>query len=85
MENNMIPFAVYESMQVKDERVIKRLIIALIISVCLIFATNAIWLWVWLQFDYVIEEVEVDSEEGGDANYIGNDGNIYNGEGGEEV
>lgn len=76
MENNMIPFAVYESAQVKDERIIKRLIIALIVSVALMFATNAIWLWAWLQFDYYGEEITVDSAEG-DANYIGNNGDIY--------
>ena len=83
--NNMIPFAVYEAMQAKDERIIKRLITALIVAVSLLFASNAVWLVVLSEFDFYIEEVEVDSEDGGDANYIGNDGNIYNGEGGEEV
>ena len=41
MEN--VSFAVYESLQAKDERVIKRLIIALVISVALLFLSNAIW------------------------------------------
>ena len=40
------------------------------------------WLWGWLQYDYtsVTEEIIVDAEDNGNANYIGQDGNIYNGE-----
>lgn len=35
-----------------------------------------------LQYDYVDDySVELDSGDGGNANYIGNDGDIYNGEG----
>lgn len=33
------------------------------------------------QYDYFSETVTVDSADGGNANYIGNDGDIYNGEG----
>jgi hypothetical protein len=40
MDNNQIPYIVYESAQVRSERHIKRLVIALIIAIILIFASN---------------------------------------------
>ena len=64
------------------ERMVKRLWIALIVCICLIFASNATWLYCWMQYDYSSEEtlVDVNSDDGGNANYIGNDGDIVNGE-----
>ena len=65
------------------ERMVKRLWIALIICIALIFASNAAWLYCWMQYDYsgTSEEiiVEQDAQDGGNANYIGNDGDIVNG------
>lgn len=67
------------------ERTTKRLWIALILAVVMLFASNGIWLWCWMQYDYspesYTEEVLVDSADGGNANYIGDDGDIINGEG----
>ena len=56
-------------------------LIALIFAVCLLFASNAVWLYAWYQYDYSSEEiiVEQDAQDGGNANYIGNDGDIVNG------
>ena len=81
MEEKQIPFIVYESESAKSERTIKRLIIALILSIVLIFASNAIWLWAWCQYDYSSNETitTVDGKDG-TANYIGNNGDINNGE-----
>lgn len=64
------------------ERMVKRLWIALIITVVLMFASNAAWLYAWCRYDYYSEEtvIDVNSDDGGNANYIGNDGDIYNGE-----
>ena len=64
------------------ERTVKRQWIALIIALCMLFASNAAWLYAWMQYDYSSEEVIVDvnSDDGGNANYIGNDGDIVNGE-----
>ena len=64
------------------ERTVKRQWIALIIALCMLFASNVAWLYAWMQYDYTSEEVIVDvnSEDGGNANYIGNDGDIVNGE-----
>lgn len=73
-----VPYLVFEGQMARNERSIKRLIIALIIAVILIFATNMAWLYAWNLYDYSTETVEIDSGEG-IANYIGNDGEINNG------
>ena len=64
------------------ERTVKRQWIALIIAICMLFTSNAAWLYCWMQYDYSSEEtiVDVNSDDGGNANYIGNDGDIVNGE-----
>lgn len=41
---NDVPYIVYEGAEARSERMIKRLIVALIISIALLFATNIIWL-----------------------------------------
>lgn len=76
--NNSVPYIVYESMVATNERHTKRLVIALIICFVLMFVSNATWLWAWMQYDYGYESVELETEEG-NANYIGNDGDITNG------
>jgi hypothetical protein len=53
--------------------------IALIVAIALMFFTNMIWVGVFSSYDYSSEEIIVDAEDG-NANYIGQDGNIYNGE-----
>lgn len=82
MENeNKVPYAAYEGLQVRHERTVKRLIIAIIIIAIMMFASNMAWLYAWQSYDYESEEtsVIVDSKDGGNANYIGNDGDITNG------
>lgn len=74
-----VPFVAYELEMARSERNIKRLWIALIVAVALMFASNMAWLYVWMQYDYCSEIVEIDSQDGGNANYIGNDGDIVNG------
>lgn len=75
-----VPYIVHESMLAREERNVKRLIVALVISILLLFASNIAWLYAWCQYDYVGGEVTVDSGSGGNANYIGNNGDINNGE-----
>lgn len=62
------------------ERTTKRLWIALILAVVMLFASNAIWLIAWTSYDYSSEEVVTVDGKDGVANYIGNDGDIMNGE-----
>lgn len=40
-----IPFVAYESEMTRNERHIKRLIIALIVAIAAIFSSNAAWLY----------------------------------------
>jgi hypothetical protein len=51
-----VSYIVLESEMARNERHVKRLIIALVISIILIFASNALWLYAWLQYDYSSSE-----------------------------
>ena len=79
-----VPYIVHESAMARNERTAKRLVIALIVAIALIFASNAAWLYAWMQYDYTSDmttsEITVDGKDG-IANYIGNDGDINNGSG----
>lgn len=78
VENTIkIPFIVYEATIARMERHIKRLWIALIVAIVLIFISNIAWLAYINQYDF--ESYEISTDGGGNANYIGNDGDIYNG------
>ena len=84
MENNdniVMSRIAFERMQSKDERNDKWRNLTIIILIVLLVLTNAMWLWAWNQYDYVDEysEIEMDTGEGGDNNYIGNNGDITNG------
>lgn len=72
MENKDVPYIVYEGAMASSERHIKRLIIALIVCIILLFGSNAMWLYEWCQYDY-IDEVETTTsyEQDGDLNIIG--------------
>ena len=45
-----IPYFVFEATEARDERRQKRLVIALIIAIISAFASNAMWLYVWIQY-----------------------------------
>lgn len=80
-----VPYIVYESAQARHERSSKRMLIALVVAIVMLFASNLVWLYAWFSYDYTSEVVTVESVADGDANYIGNDGDIYNdGESGSE-
>lgn len=76
-QNVTVPYVVHEATVARQERQNKRMWIALIVAVALIFASNAIWLYAWMQYDYESYEITADGDS--NANYIGQDGNIYNG------
>ena len=79
-ENTTIPYFVFEGTLARMDRNIKRMIIAVVVCVAIIFASNALWLYAWMQYDYSGEEITVDSTDG-IANYIGGSGGIINGKG----
>lgn len=83
MNDHMIPYIAFEAEQARNERHIRRLWIALIITIILIALTNAIWIYEWTRYDY--SDIEVDSGDNGVANYIGRDGDITNGEDTSEI
>ena len=76
-----VPYIVHESSMARMEQQIKRMWIALIVAIVLLFSSIAIFDYTWLQYDY--ESYEITSDSDSNANYIGQDGNIYNGSIGE--
>lgn len=77
-----VPYIVYESEATRHERTMKRMIIALVISIALIFLSNALWLNAWIQYDYVSETESVEYKQDG-AGYnninVGTQGDVTNG------
>jgi hypothetical protein len=77
-----IPYIVYESAMTRAERHARRLVIVIIMTIIFLFVSNGLWLYNWFQYDFTSdtsETVTVDAKEG-TANYIGNDGDIINGQ-----
>jgi len=52
-----VPYIAYEGTIARFERTVKRLVIAVIICVVLLFSSNALWLYAWMQYDYEGEVV----------------------------
>lgn len=75
MDEKHIPYIVYESGMARSERHIKRLIIALVICIFLIFISNAAWLYAWCQYDYSSEEITY-SQDGEGMNLIGDSNHV---------
>lgn len=69
MEEN-VPYIAHEAEVARLERTIKRLTQIIIICIALIFASNAIWLYFWNQYEYVGEETTV-TQDGLGVNIIG--------------
>lgn len=65
-----VPYIVHESAMARNERTVKRLVVALIVAISLIFASNAAWLSAWCQYDYTSEET-VFTQDGEGLNIIG--------------
>lgn len=65
-----VPYIVYEGSEARAERHIKRLIIALIVVVTMLFATNLTWLWVWRQYEVVDTEVTYSQHGANQANRL---------------
>ena len=72
-----VPYIPHESAVARLERVIKRLWVLALVLIIWLAASNAAWIWWESQFEEV--RIEQDNESGYN-NFIGNDGDIYNGE-----
>lgn len=79
MERNDIPYIAFEAEMARHERTIKRLLIALVVAIALLFASNVAWLWFFNQFDIIGDTVQLESNEAGNASYMGGSGVIDNG------
>ena len=81
-QNVNVPYVVHESAMARSERHNKRLWIVILVLIGALIGTNLAWIIYENSFEEVIttEEIIVDADDNGNANYIGQDGNIYNGE-----
>ena len=77
-----VPYIVHQSAAARQERQIRRMWIVVLVLIGALIGTNLAWIIYENSFEEVIttEEIIVDADGNGNANYIGQDGNIYNGE-----
>ena len=82
MTNVVMSSADWQRNEQRHLRREKRFIAIIILLIVLLVGSNISWLVYENSFEEVIttEEVIVDADDNGNANYIGQDGNIYNGE-----
>ena len=72
-----VPYIAHESAVARLERVIKRLWVLVLVLIVLLAASNAAWLY----YESSFEEIRIEQDnESGYNNFIGNDGDINNGE-----
>lgn len=82
MENRkQVDYIVFEGEMARSERHIKRLWIALIISIITTIATNLAWLHYISQYDFEDYDYTLTTKDGGNASFIGGDGDITYGTG----
>ena len=75
-----VPYIVHEASMARMERQIKRLLVVALILIFLLVGTNCAWLYYESQWE-TVESWEITQENDcGYNNYIGNDGDIVNGE-----
>lgn len=78
MENKdmaTIPYFAFEAVVHRDLKIIKWLIIVCVILASLFFASNALWVYYFNQYDFESEEITLDGSGDGNANYINGNGN----------
>ena len=69
---NNVPYIVFESVSARHERILKRLWIALLTAIILLFLSNSAWLYAWMQYDYTGETTETTyTQDGHGVNLIG--------------
>ena len=81
-KDDAVPFRAYESALSRIDRHVRWLIIIIIILVVALVASNMAWLYVWNQYEYEYTDdysVDIQSDDGSNANYISGNGDINNG------
>lgn len=74
-----VPYIVHEAAMARQERHAKRLVIALVLAVVLIFASNMAWLWLFNQYEYVDETSTTTTtytQDGKGLNIIGSNNEV---------
>lgn len=81
-KNSNVPFVVYQATAARQERQIRRMWIVVLVLIVALIVSNLAWIVYESSFEEKIttEEIIIDADNNGNANYIGQDGNIYNGE-----
>lgn len=74
-----VPYIVHESAMARAERSTKRLWAVIILLIVMLVASNGVWIWYESQFEVVEATKIVQENADGYNNYIGNDGDINNG------
>lgn len=72
-----VPYIVHESSMARMERQTKRLWVAVVVAIVLLFASGAIFAYAWLQYDYSSEET-IYQQDGEGTNIIGNSNEVDN-------
>ena len=84
MENRSISEYALEVVCTRMDKINVRLTVALILTIILLFASNVVWVYTYIQFDYTdettTETITLDTGEGGNANYANHGGSVVNGE-----
>ena len=73
-----VPYIAHESAVARLERVIKRMWVLVLSLIILLAVSNAAWIW-WESQYQTIETTVTQENADGCNNYIGNDGDIVNG------
>jgi len=74
-----VPLVVLENTRAQMDAHAARLVRVIVLLVILLVGSNALWLWRESQFADEVYEITQENEDGYN-NFIGNDGDIYNGE-----
>ena len=82
MTNVVMSSADWQRNEQRHLRREKRFVAIIVLLIILLVGSNIGWMIYESQFEDVVttEKVVVDADDNGNANYIGQDGNIYNGE-----
>lgn len=74
-----VPYRVFESSMARSDLRHKRMCIIVVVIAAMLFVSNMAWLYVWQSYDFIDENISLDSNDGGNANYLGGNGDINNG------